>query len=142
LTKAVHRVVNGLAPKIMKSTMKASGRSKVLEVYIITHTVPYPSTAFPILHGHGHHWTFLLTDVRDGKKGTVYDVVYSEDDGAWERRRRENYDITASGTYENSVIMGRIDSSKIPQLEKFWRRRTCPRETRLVRSGLKEGWNL
>jgi len=64
------------------------------------------------------HWTFLLTAIRDGNKGTVYDVVDSNKDGTWEKRKREDYDITASGTYESKVVMGRIDNSKIADFEK------------------------
>jgi hypothetical protein len=64
------------------------------------------------------HWTFFLTPVRNGLTGTVYDVVDSDEDRNWEKRKREDYDITASGTYENRVIMGRIDNGKIADFEK------------------------
>ena len=64
------------------------------------------------------HWAFLLTAIRGGNKGTVYDVVDSNKDGTWEKRIREDFDITASGTYENKVVMGRIDNSKIADFKK------------------------
>ena len=64
------------------------------------------------------HWSFLLTTVRDGNVGTVYDVVDSKKDGTWERRKMEDYDITLSGTYENKVIIGRVDNSKVADFQK------------------------
>ena len=39
------------------------------------------------------HWTFLLTPVHDGNTGTVYDVVDSNKDGTWEKRKREDYTL-------------------------------------------------
>ena len=50
--------------------------------------------------------------------GTVYDVVDSKKDGTWERRKMEDYDITLSGTYENKVIIGRVDNSKVADFQK------------------------
>ena len=98
------------------------------------------------------HWTFLLTAVRDGNKGTVYDVVDSNKDGTWEKRKREDYDITASGTYENKVVMGRIDNSKIDDFEKVIDKEHLPKGDercqewmkRVVESLIKKGllWSV
>jgi len=48
----------------------------------------------------------------------VYDVVDSQKEGTWERRKMEDYDITVSGTYENKVIMGRVDNSQVAAFQK------------------------
>lgn len=45
-------------------------------------------------------------------------MVDSNKDGTWEKRKREDYNIAASGTYENKIVMGRIDSSKLADFEK------------------------
>jgi hypothetical protein len=72
------------------------------------------------------HWTFFLTEARNGTKGTVYDVVDSNKNGNWEKRKREDYDIMASGTYQDKVVMGRIDTSKIAEFEKVVNEENVP----------------
>jgi hypothetical protein len=98
------------------------------------------------------HWAFLLTQARNEVRGTIYDVVDSNQNGIWEKRKRVDYDITFSATYENKVIMGRIDSGKIADFEKVIDDEDLPEGDercqdwmkRVVESLIKEGllWSL
>ena len=68
------------------------------------------------------------------------------------KEKREDYDITASGTYENKVVMGRIDNSKIADFEKVTDEEDLPKGDercqewmkRVVESLIKNGllWSL
>jgi len=63
------------------------------------------------------HWLFLLTAHRGSNIGTAYDVVDHEHDGQWERRKKENHDVSESGTFQDKVVLGRIKEENIADFE-------------------------
>ena len=54
------------------------------------------------------HWLLFLADARGVNIGTAYDVLDPRQDNNWERRKREGYDVTASGFYQDKVPLGPV----------------------------------
>jgi hypothetical protein len=61
------------------------------------------------------HWLLFLTTERGSNVGTAYDVARDEHE-VWILRIKENHDISASGTYQDKVVLGLVDNSKVEQL--------------------------
>jgi hypothetical protein len=64
------------------------------------------------------HWLLLLTTERGSNTGTAYDVTQDEHE-AWISRCKDNQDISASGTYQDKVVLGVVDDSKLKQLREI-----------------------
>ena len=61
------------------------------------------------------HWLLLLTSQRGSRIGTSYDVNQDETN-VWILRIQENHDVSESGTYQDQVVLGLVDTSKVERL--------------------------
>jgi hypothetical protein len=63
------------------------------------------------------HWLLLRTAHRGSNTGTAYDVIDPEHNGQWERRKKEDHDVSESGTFQDKVVLGQIKDEKIADFE-------------------------
>ena len=58
------------------------------------------------------HWLLFLAPQRGSNIGSAYDVVDNDKSAKWERRNRDNHDISESGTFQDKLVLGRIEDEK------------------------------
>jgi hypothetical protein len=63
------------------------------------------------------HWLLFLTADRGSNLGIAYDVVDPDENNNWIHRKRENYDVSASGTYQDKVVLGLVEDDKFESFE-------------------------
>lgn len=75
------------------------------------------------------HWLLFLAPDRGSKIGTAYDVLDPNENGIWELRERENFDLSASAFYQDKVPLGPVASDKESLFEEILKNTSLPTKT-------------
>src|SRR5438046_1031456 len=74
------------------------------------------------------HWLLFVTAERNSNIGTAYDGIHCQHTDEWERRKKDDHDLSTSGTYQDKVVLGRVDNKKLEDLEKVLSETALPSE--------------
>ena len=104
-------------------------------LYLAYHHNWSGSTAFR------RHWLLFVTAERNSNIGTAYDVIDCQHNDEWERRKKDDHDLSTSGTYQDKVVLGRVDNKKLEDLEKVLSETALPSEGEDCQDYVKSGIN-